>query len=159
MKPIQVKEVVARGDGLPLPMTVTMEGLTVPGPGTFELLNALVTSNGDIRIVIDNQTRVVPTKEVRTPEQEQCARTLEAELDRLAQIVAVWEHTRDDRVFWQAAKAVSPSFISSFHPRLRYEDRVRLAHEVRSPVPNGEGLQPERWEGAGCRAVGRMGLR
>src|SRR5437016_4036728 len=60
VKPIQVKQVANPGDGLPLPTTVTMEGLTVSGPGTFDLLNALVSSNGGIRIIIDHQTRVVP---------------------------------------------------------------------------------------------------
>ncbi len=58
--PIRVREILNRGDDRPLSATVTLEGLGVPISGTYDLLNARVSSNGDIRLVVDDQTRVVP---------------------------------------------------------------------------------------------------
>jgi len=57
---IQVREVLNPGNDRPLPTTVRLEGLTVPHSGGYDLLNALVYSNGDIRVVVDAQTQVVP---------------------------------------------------------------------------------------------------
>jgi hypothetical protein len=59
MGPIQVHEVLAPGDGGPLPDEVVLEGLVVPEPGTYDILNALVHSNGDLRVRADSATRVV----------------------------------------------------------------------------------------------------
>src|SRR3989441_1622403 len=56
---IRVREVLNPGDDRPLPTTVRLEGLTVPHSGGYDLLNALVYSNGDIRLVVDAQTQVV----------------------------------------------------------------------------------------------------
>jgi hypothetical protein len=61
MGPLEVREVVSPGDDRPLPTTAVVEGLTVPGGGTYDLLNALVQSNGDLRVIIDEATRVVPS--------------------------------------------------------------------------------------------------
>ncbi len=60
MGPIRVLKVETPGDGRPLPTTASIEGLEVPGSGTYDLLNTLVRSNGDLRLVVDDATRVVP---------------------------------------------------------------------------------------------------
>ncbi len=60
MGPIRVREVAIPGEGLPLPTRVVVEGLAVPGEGTYDVLNALVQSNGDLRLIADRDTRVVP---------------------------------------------------------------------------------------------------
>ena len=60
MGPIRVRKVASPGDGLPLPTTVVVEGLDVPSAGTYDLLDALVQSNGDLRLIVDDATRVVP---------------------------------------------------------------------------------------------------
>ena len=61
--PIQVRAILTHGDGRPLPTEVVLEGLTVPAPGTYDVLNARLSSNGNIRLVVDDQTSVkaVPT--------------------------------------------------------------------------------------------------
>jgi hypothetical protein len=60
MGPIRVREIVTPGDGRPLPTNVIVEGLVVPSSGTYDILNALVQSNGDLRLIVDEGTRVVP---------------------------------------------------------------------------------------------------
>lgn len=55
---IRVREVLAAGDGARLPDTVVTQGVTVPTPGYYDLLNVLVQSNGDIRVVADSATRI-----------------------------------------------------------------------------------------------------
>ncbi len=57
--PIRVREILNRGDDRPLPTDVTLEGLEVFSSGTYDVLNALVSSNGNLRLVVDGQTRVV----------------------------------------------------------------------------------------------------
>ncbi len=59
MGPIRVRETLNRGDGGPLPTEVTLEGLRVASPGTYDILNAMVSSNGNLRLVVDDQARVV----------------------------------------------------------------------------------------------------
>ena len=59
MGPIRVRETLNRGDGGPLPTDVTLEGLRVASPGTYDILNAMVSSNGNLRLVVDDQARVV----------------------------------------------------------------------------------------------------
>jgi hypothetical protein len=59
MGSIQVHQVLEPGDGGPLPDEVVLEGLVVPEPGTYDILNALVHSNGDLRVRVDSATRVV----------------------------------------------------------------------------------------------------
>jgi hypothetical protein len=58
MGPVEIREVIARGDDRPLPNEVVVDGLTVTGGGTYDLLNALVQSNGDLRVIVDEKTRV-----------------------------------------------------------------------------------------------------
>src|SRR6266545_5057457 len=60
MGPIRVREVTVPGDGGPLPSDVVVEGLEVASDGTYDLLNVLVQSNGDLRLIVDDATRVVP---------------------------------------------------------------------------------------------------
>ena len=57
---VRVREVLNPGDERPLPTTVRLEGLMVPRSGAYDLLNAVVYSNGDIRVVVDAQTQLVP---------------------------------------------------------------------------------------------------
>jgi len=60
MGPIQVRKVTIPGDGRPLPTGVVVEGLEVASEGTYDFLNVLVQSNGDLRLIVDDATRVVP---------------------------------------------------------------------------------------------------
>ena len=64
MGPIRVRAILNRGDDRPLSANVTLEGLEVPISGTYDIVNALVSSNGDIRLVVDDKTRVVPAVKV-----------------------------------------------------------------------------------------------
>ncbi|HKT58967.1 MAG TPA: hypothetical protein VJQ46_02890 [Gemmatimonadales bacterium] len=57
---IRVRKVAISGDGRPLPRDVIIDGLQVTGAGTYDLLNVLVRANGDLRIIVDDATRVVP---------------------------------------------------------------------------------------------------
>jgi len=61
MGSIRIREVLQNGDGAALPHDVVLEGLTVPEPGTYDILNAIVHSNGSLRVIADANTRVVPT--------------------------------------------------------------------------------------------------
>ena len=59
MGSIRVREVLDPGDGGALPSEVILEGISVPEPGTYDILNALVLSNGALRLRADAGTRVV----------------------------------------------------------------------------------------------------
>jgi hypothetical protein len=59
MGSIRIHEVLAPGDGRPLPSEVILEGLVVPEPGTYDILNVLLHSNGTLRVRADSATRVV----------------------------------------------------------------------------------------------------
>jgi hypothetical protein len=60
MEPVAVRQQLASGDGGPLPHGMELGGLTVPGGGVYDILNALVSSNGDLRVVVDGASQVVP---------------------------------------------------------------------------------------------------
>ena len=79
MGPIRVREILNGGDDRPIPTNVTLEGLEVCASGTYDILNAFVSSNGDLRLVVDDQTRVVPVASVVGA----------AVVDRLADVAAV----------------------------------------------------------------------
>ena len=64
MGPIRVREILNGGDDGPLPTTVRLEGLEVFASGTYDILNAVVSSNGELRLVMDDETRVVPVASV-----------------------------------------------------------------------------------------------
>jgi hypothetical protein len=61
MGAIKVREVKAPGDGTPLPNNVVVQGLEVPGEGTYDLIDVLVQSNGDLRVIMDGTSRAVPS--------------------------------------------------------------------------------------------------
>jgi hypothetical protein len=63
MGPIRVRTILNRGDEGPLPSDVTLEGLQVSASGVYDILNALVCSNGNLRLVVDDQTTVVPAEQ------------------------------------------------------------------------------------------------
>ena len=58
MGPIRVRETTTPGDGGPLPNNVVVQGLEVPADGTYDLIDALVQSNGDLRVIVDAKTKV-----------------------------------------------------------------------------------------------------
>jgi hypothetical protein len=60
MGSIRVRELVQQGDNGPLATEVTLQGLAVPIPGSYDLVNALVSVNGGIHLVVDRETQVVP---------------------------------------------------------------------------------------------------
>ena len=60
MGPIKVRETTTPGDGGVLPRNVVLEGLEVPADGTYDLIDVLVQSNGDLRVIMDGASRVVP---------------------------------------------------------------------------------------------------
>jgi hypothetical protein len=59
MDPIRLRRVTIAGDGRTLPNGAVVQGLNVPTGGTYDLVNALVRSNGDLRIIVDEVTEVV----------------------------------------------------------------------------------------------------
>ena len=67
MGPVRVREVIIPGDALPLPTKVIVQGLVVPSEGRYDLLDALVQSNGDLRVIVDDATKVVPATGAREP--------------------------------------------------------------------------------------------
>jgi hypothetical protein len=60
MGAIKVHQVLAQGDGQPLPTEAVVEGLVVPQPGTYDILNALIHSNGALQLRVDSATQIVP---------------------------------------------------------------------------------------------------
>ena len=67
MGSIRVREVLEQGDGKPLPTEVVLEGLVVPEPGTYDVLDAVIHSNGALRVRVDERTRVVQRARVVAP--------------------------------------------------------------------------------------------
>jgi hypothetical protein len=61
MGPIAIKETTAPGDGGALPKNVVLQGLQVPTEGVYDLIDALVQSNGDLRVIMDGASRAVPS--------------------------------------------------------------------------------------------------
>lgn len=59
MGDIEVTEVLAEGDGGPLPSSTTVENLVFPEKGRHDLSNVILSSNGSLRITAD------PASEVR----------------------------------------------------------------------------------------------
>jgi hypothetical protein len=64
MGPITVRETTTPSDGKPLPRNVVLQGLDVPADGTYDLIDVLVQSNGDLRVIMDGASRVVPAPKV-----------------------------------------------------------------------------------------------
>jgi len=59
MGPIRLRRVTIAGDGRALPSGAAVQGLNVPTEGTYDVVNALVRSNGDLRVIVDEVTEVV----------------------------------------------------------------------------------------------------
>ncbi|MFN2568258.1 MAG: hypothetical protein ABR564_01470 [Candidatus Dormibacteria bacterium] len=57
MGPIRVRRIATPGDGAPLPTHVVLQGLEVPAEGTYDLIDVLVQSNGDLRLIMDDASR------------------------------------------------------------------------------------------------------
>ncbi len=65
MGPIRVRKVTIAGDGRPLPDEAIVQGLNVAGDGTYDLLNALVRSNGNLHVIVDEVTQVTRAPRIR----------------------------------------------------------------------------------------------
>ena len=65
MGPIRVRKVTIAGDRRPLPDEAIVQGLNVAGDGTYDLLNALVRSNGNLHVIVDEVTQVVRRPRIR----------------------------------------------------------------------------------------------
>jgi hypothetical protein len=59
MGPIRIREVLNQGDGGPLPHEVVLDSLVVPGPGSYDIMNAIVHSNGSLLVRADSATLIV----------------------------------------------------------------------------------------------------
>ena len=59
MGQVEVRRVSIEGDGGALPEHTALEGLQVPIEGTYDLINVLVRSNGDLRLIMDEASRAV----------------------------------------------------------------------------------------------------
>ena len=57
MGPVEVRRVSIEGDGGPLPEDTILEGLRVPVEGPYDLINVLIRSNGDLRLIMDEVSR------------------------------------------------------------------------------------------------------
>jgi hypothetical protein len=58
MGQVEVRRVSIEGDGGPVPERTVLDGLRVPFEGTYDLINVLVRSNGDLRLIMDEASRV-----------------------------------------------------------------------------------------------------
>lgn len=58
VRDVRVRREVVAGDGEPLPPTVVVDGLDFPSEGIYDLRNAVVSANGDIRIDADEETEL-----------------------------------------------------------------------------------------------------
>ncbi len=56
---INIRKIVKDGDGRPVPNEASVYGLKVERPGRFNLINARIYSNGQINVVVDEETMVV----------------------------------------------------------------------------------------------------
>lgn len=61
MGPVRIRKESIAGDGRTLPANVVLDGLDVAGAGTYDLMNVLVRSNGDLRLIVDEASQVVRT--------------------------------------------------------------------------------------------------
>src|SRR5919109_1380316 len=63
MGPIRLRRVTIDGDGKALPDEARVQGLNVAAEGAYDLVNALVRSNGDLRVIVDEVTQVIRSSE------------------------------------------------------------------------------------------------
>ena len=64
---VEVRRVAIEGDGRPLPDRTTLDGLQVPHEGRYDLLNVLIRSNGDLRLIMDDASMVKAAPSIREP--------------------------------------------------------------------------------------------
>jgi hypothetical protein len=57
---LNIRKVLKKGDGGTVPDQAVVHGLKVETSGRFDLINARISSNGTINIVVDEETTVVP---------------------------------------------------------------------------------------------------
>jgi hypothetical protein len=69
MGALRVRTVSIDGDVRQLPTQADVQGLEIAAEGTYDLLNALVRSNGKLRVVVDDVTAVVPRPRIRDLEE------------------------------------------------------------------------------------------
>ena len=65
MGALRVRNVAIEGDAKQLPTQAVVQGLSVASDGTYDLLNALVRSNGNLHVIVDEVTQVVHTPTLR----------------------------------------------------------------------------------------------
>lgn len=58
MRDIEVTEVLAEGDGGPLPSETKVDNLVFPEKGMHDLSNVILSSNGSLRITADPESQV-----------------------------------------------------------------------------------------------------
>lgn len=58
MGPIRVKRILVRGDRGAPPAKVVLDNLDFPAAGEYDITDAVISSNGDIRISADGRTKV-----------------------------------------------------------------------------------------------------
>lgn len=59
MLPLNMKRLEERGDGGELPAEVKVEGIEFPGGANYDILGAIVSSNGSLVVRADRNTRIV----------------------------------------------------------------------------------------------------
>ena len=69
MGEVEVRRVSIAGDGGPLPDRAVLMGLQVPSEGTYDLLNVLIRSNGDLRMIVDEASRVEAVRSGRAADE------------------------------------------------------------------------------------------
>jgi hypothetical protein len=63
MGAIRLRRITIEGDEKSLPNAARVQGLNVAAEGTYDLVNALVRSNGDLRVIVDEVTQVTHSSE------------------------------------------------------------------------------------------------
>jgi hypothetical protein len=58
MRPIRVKQILSPGDQGGIPTKVALDKLEFPSGGTYDIIDVLISTNGEIRISADRQTRI-----------------------------------------------------------------------------------------------------
>ena len=58
VRAIEVTEILAEGDGGPLPRETKVENLVFPERGMHDLSNVILSSNGSVRVMADPETEV-----------------------------------------------------------------------------------------------------
>jgi len=57
---LNIRKILKDGDGKPVPNQAAIHGLKVERAGRFNLINAKIFSNGEINVIVDDESKVVP---------------------------------------------------------------------------------------------------